>query len=104
MSEYTTVLQEGELQEGAMQAVKVDGTSVLLSRSEEDEVCAIANTCTHAGGPLNEGERDGDVVTCPWHGSKFDLCSGEVVGGPADESEQRFEARTEEGQIEVRPV
>jgi Rieske Fe-S protein len=56
----------------------------------------------HRGGPLDEGERDGDMVTCPWHGSWFDLCSGEVLRGPAGESQQRFENRVREGKIEVR--
>jgi nitrite reductase/ring-hydroxylating ferredoxin subunit len=65
-------------------------------------VCAIANTCTHRGGPLNEGERDGNVVTCPWHGSQFDLCSGEVLRVPAREPERCFEVRVREGKIEVR--
>lgn len=53
-------------------------TPVLVSRSEGGDVCATANTCTHVGGPLDEGGRDGNVVTRPWHGSRFDLCSGEV--------------------------
>jgi nitrite reductase/ring-hydroxylating ferredoxin subunit len=75
---------------------------VLVSRSEGGEVCAIANTCTHRGGLLNEGERDGNVVTCPWHGSQFDLCFGEVLRGPARVPQQRFETRVREGKIEVR--
>ena len=102
MSEYTAVLQVSDLQDGAMETVEVEGTTVLVSLSEDGGVCAIANTCTHQDGPLNEGERDGDVVTCPWHGSRFNLCSGEVVGGPADEPEPRYEARVNDGQVEVR--
>ena len=104
MSELNAVLEESELQEGAMRAVEVDGVPVLVSRSESGEACAIANTCTHRGGPLNEGDRDGDVVTCPWHGSQFDLCSGEVLRGPAREPQQRFKARVREGKIEVRSL
>jgi nitrite reductase/ring-hydroxylating ferredoxin subunit len=104
MSECNPFIEENELQGGAMRAVEVDGISVLVSRSESGEVCAIANTCTHRGGPLNEGERDGDVVTCPWHGSQFDLCSGEVLRGPAREPQHRFETRVYEGKIEIRPL
>jgi nitrite reductase/ring-hydroxylating ferredoxin subunit len=102
MSEFIAVLEDNELQGGAMRAVEVEGVPVLVSRSEGGEACAIANTCTHRGGPLNEGERDGDMVTCPWHGSQFDLCSGEVLRGPAREPQQRFETRVREGKIEVR--
>ena len=65
MSEFTVVLKEGELEAGAIRAVDVDGSRVLVSRSEDGGVCAISNTCTHRGGPLDEGERDGNVVACP---------------------------------------
>ena len=85
-----------------MRAVEVDSVLVLVSRSEGGETCAIANTFTHRGGPLNEGDRDGDLVTCPWHGSQFDLCSGEVLRGPARVPQQRFETRVRVGKIEVR--
>ena len=61
------------------QSTLVEGVPVLVSRSEGGETCAMANTCTYRGGPLIEGNRDGDVVTCPWHGSQVDLCSGEVL-------------------------
>jgi nitrite reductase/ring-hydroxylating ferredoxin subunit len=102
MSEFNAVFEESEVQEGAMRAVEVDSVPVLVSRSEGGEVCAIANTCTHMGGLLNEGERDGNVVTCPWHGSQFDLCFGEVLRGPARVPQRRFETRVREGKIEVR--
>jgi nitrite reductase/ring-hydroxylating ferredoxin subunit len=45
---------------------------------------------------------EGDVVTHPWHGSQFDLCSGEELRGPAREPQWRFESRLREGRIEVR--
>ena len=101
---FTAVLEESELRGGAMHAVEVDGVPVVLSRSESGEVCAIADTCTHMGAPLVEGEREGNVVTCPWHGSRFDLCSGKVLRGPASTPQQRFEARVRNGRVEVRPA
>ena len=102
MGGFTAVLGESELEAGAMRAVDVEGIYVLVSRSKGGQVCAIANTCTHKGGPLTEGERESNVVTCPWHGSQFDLCSGEVLRRPAIEPQQRFEAHLREGKIEVR--
>ena len=48
-------------------------------------LCATQAACTHRGGPLNEGPLAGSTVTCPWHGSQFDVCSGAVVRGPASE-------------------
>jgi nitrite reductase/ring-hydroxylating ferredoxin subunit len=47
--------------------------------------CATQAKCTHRGGPLNEGKLDGSTVTCPWHGSQFNVCSGAVLRGPATE-------------------
>ena len=66
-----------------MRAVDVEGEAVLVTRSTNGELCAIASTCSHFGGPLAEGEREGDIVVCPWHGSRFDVCTGKVRGGPA---------------------
>ncbi len=45
-------------------------------------VC-LAARCTHAGAPLAEGELEGDVLACPWHGSKFKVGDGSVLRGPA---------------------
>lgn len=56
----------------------------------------------HLGGPLDEGKRDGDIVTCPWHGSRFDLCTGEVRGGPAVYPQPRYETRVRAGKVEIR--
>ena len=44
---------------------------------------ALNNRCTHVGGPLGEGKVEGTVVTCPWHGSRFDITNGQVLGPPA---------------------
>ena len=42
----------------------------------------IDNTCTHRGGPLCEGELEGNIITCPWHGGQFDVTNGRVAGPP----------------------
>ena len=47
--------------------------------------CATQATCTHRGGPLGQGKLDGSTVTCPLHGSQFNVCSGDVLRGPAIE-------------------
>lgn len=44
---------------------------------------AIANACTHMGGPLGQGALEGTTVTCPWHGSQFNVTSGQLIKGPA---------------------
>jgi len=100
---YAPVCDESDLNGGKLVGVELESESVVVSRSEESgEVCAIAATCSHLGGPLHQGERDGDVVTCPWHGSRFDLCTGEVRGGPAVYPQPRYEARVRAGKVEIR--
>jgi nitrite reductase/ring-hydroxylating ferredoxin subunit/uncharacterized membrane protein len=101
-AEFEAVLDESLLDEASMHRIDVAGEAVLLTRSASGEICAIANTCSHFGGPLADGEREGDVVVCPWHGSRFDVCSGEVRGGPAVFPQPRFEARARDGRIEIR--
>ena len=44
---------------------------------------AMDGSCTHRGGPLGEGRLDGSVVTCPWHGARFDVTTGAVLSPPA---------------------
>jgi nitrite reductase/ring-hydroxylating ferredoxin subunit/uncharacterized membrane protein len=71
-----------EFPEGELRRVDAQGMPVLMVR-RGGQLFAISDTCSHAGGPLNEGALDGVVVTCPWHGSRFDVRSGRVCGGPA---------------------
>jgi nitrite reductase/ring-hydroxylating ferredoxin subunit/uncharacterized membrane protein len=101
-SRFTPVMPERDLDDDALRAVRVAGVDVLVARARSGRVCAIASTCTHMGGPLADGMRDGDSVVCPWHGSRFDLCTGDVIHGPAVYTQPRFEARVHEGVVEVR--
>ena len=100
--EFVPVLDESELAQDELRRVEVEGVGVLLSRSSSGEVCAIAATCNHFSGPLEAGERQGDTVVCPLHNSRFDLCSGEVINGPAVFPQSRYETRVRDGRIEVK--
>lgn len=51
---------------------------------------ATQDECTHQGGPLSEGNLDGNIVTCPLHGSRFNVTTGEVVRGPAKKPVETF--------------
>src|SRR5215213_477391 len=100
--EFVPVLGEGELAQHDLRRVEVEGVGVLLSRSSAGEVCAIAATCNHFSGPLEAGDRQGDTVVCPLHNSRFDLCSGEVIDGPAVFPQSRYETRVRDSRIEVK--
>jgi nitrite reductase/ring-hydroxylating ferredoxin subunit/uncharacterized membrane protein len=99
--EFVPVLAEAELREGEMKSVDANGTALCLVR-RGGEVHALANLCSHLGGPLSEGILDGGIVQCPWHGSRFSVCDGSVVDGPAVFSQPCLEVRVHNGQIEVR--
>lgn len=100
--EWEGVLDESALEGGAMVRVEIDGEPALLARAVDGRICAISARCTHLGGPLEEGERSGDAVTCPWHGSTFDLCTGAVLAGPAVFPQPVYESRVSDGRIELR--
>ncbi|HEY6471048.1 MAG TPA: Rieske (2Fe-2S) protein [Candidatus Dormibacteraeota bacterium] len=100
-SKWTQVLADEELLDGKIQAVDVDGRKVLLARID-GTVSAIENACSHAGGPLCEGTVADGVVTCPWHGSRFRLSDGAVLGGPATFPQLQLQVRRRKGQIEIR--
>jgi nitrite reductase/ring-hydroxylating ferredoxin subunit/uncharacterized membrane protein len=100
-AEWKQVANVDEVTDGGLHAATIDGVDVVLARVG-GEVCAIAATCTHLGGPLAEGERRDGTVVCPWHGSRFDLCSGEVVNGPAVYPQPAYDVRVENGKVALR--
>ncbi len=92
-------LPDGRLSKGE---ITIEGSKiplVLLRRGEE--VLALGGTCTHLGGPLWEGEMHGDCVQCPWHGSQFDVRSGEVVSGPAKDPIRSYPAEEADGEVRI---
>lgn len=101
--DWTAVLDEAQLQEGASARVVAGDATVLLYRSN-GRIHAIGSRCSHAGGPLDEGDIDAAncTVTCPWHQSVFRLEDGSVVHGPASVPQAAYETRTQGGQIEIR--
>jgi len=78
MSEFTEVSKIDELKNGTMKAVNVAGSQILLARVG-DKYYAVDNICPHMKGNLSQGKLEGTVVTCPQHGSQFDISNGQVV-------------------------
>jgi nitrite reductase/ring-hydroxylating ferredoxin subunit/uncharacterized membrane protein len=99
--EWTDVGPVTDLSEGRMVRVQVADMPVLLVRLG-GRLNAIAATCSHAGGPLEEGKLEGDVVTCPWHGSRFCVSDGRVEAGPATFNQPALLVREEAGRVQVR--
>lgn len=65
----------------------------------EGRLHAIADRCPHAEAVLSGGEADGSVLTCPGHGSRFDICTGERLRGPADTDIAVFPLAEMSGQV-----
>jgi nitrite reductase/ring-hydroxylating ferredoxin subunit/uncharacterized membrane protein len=99
--DWRAVLADAELPDGEHRKIEVDGVPVLLYRAAGN-VSALANTCSHMGGPLDEGTIADGCVTCPWHGSRFSFTDGGVVRGPASSPQPRYEVRVSGEHIEVR--
>jgi len=75
MAEFVKVAQVSDVQPGAGKVVTVKDKAIALF-NVDGAFYAIDNTCLHRGGPLGEGEVEGCVVTCPWHGWQFDVKTG----------------------------
>lgn len=98
---FTAVLPESELQDGKPVCTNCNGTAILLVRRGA-RTFALAETCSHLGGPLSEGKLEGEIIQCPWHGSRFSVRDGHVVDGPAVHPQPCLEVRIRNGEVEVR--
>jgi nitrite reductase/ring-hydroxylating ferredoxin subunit/uncharacterized membrane protein len=99
--DYESVLPVNQLSERTLRRVTVADVRVVLLKAGETYY-AIAATCTHAGGPLDEGELQGEVVQCPWHGSRFRMRDGKPITGPATFAQPRYDVRVRDGMIQLR--
>ncbi len=88
--------------DGQLKRVEVDGVPVVVVNLG-GKVYALAATCTHAGGPLDEGTLESGVcVRCPWHGSRFRLRDGKVVDGPATVAEPVYDVQISDGVVSLK--
>jgi nitrite reductase/ring-hydroxylating ferredoxin subunit len=75
MSEFVPVAKVADVKPGECRTVMADGRELALFNVGGKFYC-LDNVCPHRGGPLGEGTLDGNVVTCPWHGWRFDVTTG----------------------------
>jgi nitrite reductase/ring-hydroxylating ferredoxin subunit len=100
MTDYFKVARADELDEGELMTVEVDGEPVCLAKVE-GRIYAFTDNCTHISGPLNEGELDGEVLTCPWHGAQFNITTGKVLRGPARQDIATYPVKVEDNAVFV---
>lgn len=95
------VCNQSELADGQMLLAQVGTDRVVVGRCSEG-LFAFSDRCTHRGGPLSDGALIGCTVQCPWHGSQFDIRTGRVVSGPAEEKVDVHQIEVREGEVYIK--
>ena len=70
-----------ELQEGKLMHITAGGKEIVVTKLDGNYY-AMDNVCTHAGADLHEGELRNNELTCPWHGAKWDIKTGNLISFP----------------------
>ncbi|GAB4472221.1 MAG: bifunctional 3-phenylpropionate/cinnamic acid dioxygenase ferredoxin subunit [Burkholderiaceae bacterium] len=98
--EYRPVLAAADLPPGKMRRIDLDGKRILVA-NVDGRFCAVDDTCTHEEASLSRGVLRGRWVKCPLHGSRFDVCTGEVADEPAEQNLRTYAVNVEGGQVWV---
>jgi len=85
---------------GQTKLVHLNGHRIVVAR-DDDRIVAFQDHCTHRGGPLADGVLACGVITCPWHGSQFNVETGEVASGPAEEKIRIYPVQIEDDLIQI---
>jgi nitrite reductase/ring-hydroxylating ferredoxin subunit len=83
---------------GELVSFRIREHEVLVVNLGSKIVC-LDGRCTHAGAPLVEGTLEGEVLTCPWHYSQFNVVTGEVIRGPAGEPLRSYRTEQKDGAV-----
>ena len=118
MAEFVPVCKLEDIPVGEARQFKVGDREIALARVAPGDCYAIGGRCTHLRGPLGKGTLKGTTLTCPWHGSQFDVTSGQLlrwVQEPAwmrvmagliprflRRSPPSYEVQVEDGQVSVK--
>src|SRR5680860_596356 len=99
--DFVKVSDTKDIQPSHMKEVQLDGENICIV-NVEGKYYAIGSICTHEGGPLADGTLEGYEVECPWHGSKFDVRTGEVINPPASEPEPVYQVKVDGNNILIK--
>jgi nitrite reductase/ring-hydroxylating ferredoxin subunit/uncharacterized membrane protein len=98
---FIEVAKDADLEDRQTLRVRAGGIVMAIAKAD-GQVYAFQDFCTHRFGPLSEGSFANGQVTCPWHGSCFDMVTGQVCHGPAKEPLRTFEVQIRDGLVLVR--
>lgn len=100
MANWIDVMSTKDLPEGQHTLIVLEDIELLLVNID-NQFYAIENACSHDGGDLSEGEIDGSEITCPRHGARFCLKTGEVLCAPAFENIDTYPVRIVDNRIQI---
>lgn len=95
---FVPIARLSDIPPGGLRRVELEGRLILLARIA-DRVYATDDDCTHTSGPLDQGELNGHVLTCPIHLARFDIRDGSVLRGPARDPLPTYPVRLEGDQV-----
>ena len=84
-----------------LHAMMIEGREIAVAHLDDGSWVAFDNSCTHEDCPLDEGDLEGNQIICHCHSSAFDVRTGEVLEGPADEPIEVYPVRIENGELQV---
>ena len=99
MAEFVRVASAVDVKPGTGIVAEANGKTIALF-NVDGTYHAIDNTCIHRGGPLGEGEMEGSVVTCPWHGWQFNVTTGACVNNPSGKVDS-YPVKVEDDDVKV---
>ena len=79
---FVKAANKSDLPAGAIREYQLGGKAIAVA-NVDGKFFAINSMCLHHAGPLGEGEMEGQLVTCPWHGWQYDVTSGKLMSNPA---------------------
>ena len=100
MPSFVTVASLDDLDVEQLAAFELEGARIAVA-NVGGVYYAFGDACPHRQCSLGEGELHGTVVTCPCHGSQFDVTSGERLRGPAVRGVRSYRVRVESGALQV---
>jgi 3-phenylpropionate/trans-cinnamate dioxygenase ferredoxin subunit len=100
MSEFMTVGPANDISDGDMKSFEVGGVKIAVA-NVAGTLYAFGNICTHRQCPLAKGELEDTTVTCPCHGSQFDVTTGAVLTGPAEDPVGSYPIHVEDDTIQI---
>jgi len=99
VADFVRVAAVDDVPPGSGKVVQAGGRLLALF-NVDGAFYALENTCLHRGGPVGEGDLEGVVVTCPWHGFQYDVTTGRNVFDP-EVGLETFPVRVSDGAVEV---